>query len=155
MNVYFIIILFSLTKILTAWQNLKWNLFKIWNEIFSKLKMKSFSLQRHHAQATEQTNSEQTTLYFYILHLCIFTNEERVWFKQSIQFFPYIFTYYIFFLSHNKRKLRATEFTTTMKLLQLKDIFYIIQLRGGVRVHLRWTRDSVQSRMMYPNSLRH
>ena len=34
MNVYFIIILFSLTKILTAWQNLKWNLFKTENEIF-------------------------------------------------------------------------------------------------------------------------
>ena len=51
MNVYFIIILFSLTKILTAWQNLKWKIFKTWNKIFS--------LQRLHAQATEQT-----TLYF-------------------------------------------------------------------------------------------
>ena len=26
---------------------------------------------------------------------------------------------------------------------------------ADVRVHLRWTRDSVQSRMMYPSSLRH
>ena len=45
--------------------------------------MKSFSLQRHHAQATEQTNSEQTTLYFYILHLCIFYQRRTRLMKHS------------------------------------------------------------------------
>ena len=42
LNVYFIVSYFSLTKFLNAWQNLKRNLFKIWDKIFSKFEVKTF-----------------------------------------------------------------------------------------------------------------
>ena len=149
MNVYFIIILFSLTKILTAWQNLKWNLFKTENEIFFTAATSCTS-----NWANQLWANHPIFLHTTFMHILSTKNKiDEALESKSIRFFPYIFTYYIYFyFSHNKRELRATEFTRTMKLLQLKDIFYIIQLRGDVRVDLWWTRDSVQSRTMYPIS---
>ena len=129
---------FSLTKILTAWQNWKWNLFHCSDKQLSKYKL-----------------SKPPYIFTYYIY-AYFINEEQDWWSTRVEINPvlplHIYILYIFYLSHNKRELRATEFTRTMKLLQLKDIFYIIQLRGDVRVHLLWTRDSVQSRMMYPIS---